>query len=132
LRYCGEEQTINEIAGKHQLSPVMISRWKSEFLERAPLSVWTSGRRNYLESAAPALIGNRKSSKQKNAFANDGIYNSLMSHADEIQKHQDDAKNVANGLKSLKNVLNAQSGKQIDKAFADQALSIIDTLSAKY
>jgi hypothetical protein len=70
--------------------------------------------------------------KQKNAFSNDGIYNSLMAHVAQIQKHQDDAKNVANGLKSLKNELNAQSGKQIDKAFADQALSIIATLSAKY
>lgn len=32
-----EEQTVNEIAGKHELNPVMISRWKAEFLERAPL-----------------------------------------------------------------------------------------------
>nr|WP_127572435.1 MULTISPECIES: IS3 family transposase [Paenibacillus] len=30
-----EEQTVNEIAAKYELSPVMISRWKSEFLERA-------------------------------------------------------------------------------------------------
>jgi hypothetical protein len=70
--------------------------------------------------------------KQKNAFANEGIYNSLTAHVAQIQKHQDDAKNVANGLKSLKNELNAQSGKQIDKVFADQALSIVATLSAKY
>jgi putative transposase len=37
LEVLREEQTINGIAGKHQLSPVMISRWKAEFLERAPL-----------------------------------------------------------------------------------------------
>ncbi|KZE54122.1 transposase [Brevibacillus parabrevis] len=30
-----EEQTVNEIAAKYELSPVMISRWKVEFLERA-------------------------------------------------------------------------------------------------
>nr|WP_145862591.1 MULTISPECIES: IS3 family transposase [Paenibacillus] len=30
-----EEQTVNEIASKYELSPVMISRWKAEFLERA-------------------------------------------------------------------------------------------------
>jgi len=37
LEVLREEQTVNEIAGKHELSPVMISRWKAEFLERAPL-----------------------------------------------------------------------------------------------
>lgn len=30
-----EEQTVNEIASKYELSPVMVSRWKAEFLERA-------------------------------------------------------------------------------------------------
>ena len=35
LEVLREEQTVNEIAGKYELSPVMISRWKSEFLERA-------------------------------------------------------------------------------------------------
>ncbi|MEJ8548850.1 IS3 family transposase [Brevibacillus borstelensis] len=32
-----EEQTVNEIAAKYELSPVMVSRWKAEFLERASL-----------------------------------------------------------------------------------------------
>ncbi|GCL74910.1 hypothetical protein PN4B1_48960 [Paenibacillus naphthalenovorans] len=32
-----EEQTVNEIAGKYELSPVMLSRWKAEFLERASM-----------------------------------------------------------------------------------------------
>jgi putative transposase len=31
-----EEATVNEIAAKYGISPVMISRWKQEFLERTP------------------------------------------------------------------------------------------------
>ena len=31
------EQTVNEIAAKYELSPVMISRWKAEFIERASM-----------------------------------------------------------------------------------------------
>lgn len=30
-----EEGTVNEIAAKHGINPVMLSRWKTEFLERA-------------------------------------------------------------------------------------------------
>ena len=30
-----EEETVNEIAAKHGINPVMMSRWKTEFLERA-------------------------------------------------------------------------------------------------
>ena len=30
-----EEATLNEIAARYDVSPVMLSRWKSEFLERA-------------------------------------------------------------------------------------------------
>ncbi|EGL81482.1 Integrase catalytic region [Caldalkalibacillus thermarum TA2.A1] len=37
-----EEQTVNEIAGKYELSPVMIRRWKAEFLKRA-LMVFQKG-----------------------------------------------------------------------------------------
>jgi transposase len=32
-----EEQTVNEIARKYEVSPVMISRWKAEFMERASM-----------------------------------------------------------------------------------------------
>ncbi|MGY4110499.1 transposase [Aeribacillus sp. SP014] len=32
-----EEQTVNEIAAKYELSPVMVSRWKAEFLERSSM-----------------------------------------------------------------------------------------------
>lgn len=35
LEVLREEQTVNEIAAKYELSPVMLSRWKAEFLERA-------------------------------------------------------------------------------------------------
>jgi len=30
-----EEGTVNEIAARHGINPVMLSRWKVEFLERA-------------------------------------------------------------------------------------------------
>jgi putative transposase len=30
-----EEDTLNEIAARHSINPVMLSRWKTEFLERA-------------------------------------------------------------------------------------------------
>lgn len=35
LEILREEQTVNEIAAKYEVSPVMISRWKAEFLDRA-------------------------------------------------------------------------------------------------
>jgi putative transposase len=37
LEVLQEEQTVNEIAAKYELNPVMISRWKAEFLERASM-----------------------------------------------------------------------------------------------
>lgn len=35
LEVLQEEATLNEIASRYDVSPVVISRWKSEFLERA-------------------------------------------------------------------------------------------------
>ncbi len=35
LELLREESTVNELAAKYQISPVVISRWKVEFLERA-------------------------------------------------------------------------------------------------
>jgi putative transposase len=35
LEVLREERTVNEIASSYELSPVMISRWKAEFLEQA-------------------------------------------------------------------------------------------------
>lgn len=37
LQVLREEYTVNEIAAKHQISPVVIGRWKTEFLEKAPM-----------------------------------------------------------------------------------------------
>lgn len=36
LEVLREELTVNEIAAKYDLNPVMLSRWKAEFLERMP------------------------------------------------------------------------------------------------
>lgn len=35
LELLREEKTVNELADKYELSPVLISRWKAEFLEHA-------------------------------------------------------------------------------------------------
>lgn len=35
LEVLREEGTVNEIAVRHGVNPVMVSRWKAEFLERA-------------------------------------------------------------------------------------------------
>jgi transposase-like protein len=36
LEILSEAYTVNEIAAKHGISPVVITRWKKEFLEKAP------------------------------------------------------------------------------------------------
>ena len=35
LQLLREENTVNELAAKHQISPVVIGRWKTTFMERA-------------------------------------------------------------------------------------------------
>ena len=35
LEILSEESTINQIAAKHGVSPIVLSRWKKEFMERA-------------------------------------------------------------------------------------------------
>ena len=35
LQLLREENTVNELAATHQISPVVIGRWKTQFLERA-------------------------------------------------------------------------------------------------
>ena len=37
LEVLQEAATVNEIAAKYGISPVVISRWKIEFMERAPV-----------------------------------------------------------------------------------------------
>jgi putative transposase len=39
LEVLREEATVNEIAAKYGISPVMISCWRQKFLERAPLKL---------------------------------------------------------------------------------------------
>lgn len=36
LEVLREERTVNEIAARYGINPVMVSRWKTDFLERAP------------------------------------------------------------------------------------------------
>ena len=36
LEVLREEATVNEIAARHGINPVMVSRWKQEFVNRAP------------------------------------------------------------------------------------------------
>ncbi|XEC96603.1 transposase [Paenibacillus tarimensis] len=35
LEMVSEESTVNQLAAKYDVSPVVLSRWKKEFLERA-------------------------------------------------------------------------------------------------
>lgn len=35
LEILSEESTLNELAAKYDINPVLLSRWKKEFLERA-------------------------------------------------------------------------------------------------
>ena len=37
LEVLREERTVNQIASLHELSPMLISRWKAEFFERASM-----------------------------------------------------------------------------------------------
>jgi len=37
LEVLREERTVNQIASLHELNPMLISRWKAEFLERASM-----------------------------------------------------------------------------------------------
>ena len=36
LEVLREEATLNEIAAKYEISPVMVGRWKQDFIDRAP------------------------------------------------------------------------------------------------
>ncbi|MFD3445948.1 polysaccharide lyase 8 family protein [Microbacteriaceae bacterium 4G12] len=60
---------------------------------------------------------------QKGWIMNEGIYNSLISKINHIQKHTNDSKLVSKGVKALENEVRAQFGKMIDPAFANFLLS---------
>jgi len=53
LEILSEAYTVNEIAAKHGISPVVITRWKKEFLEKAPevFKKGTSGTEKELEAS---------------------------------------------------------------------------------
>ncbi|MGI6752675.1 MAG: transposase [Anaerovoracaceae bacterium] len=39
LEILSEVYTVNEIAAKHEISPVVLAGWKKEFLKKAPKSL---------------------------------------------------------------------------------------------
>ncbi|MEH7503566.1 polysaccharide lyase 8 family protein [Neobacillus drentensis] len=60
---------------------------------------------------------------QNGWIMNDGIYNSLISKVDRIQKHKDDSRLVYLGVEALENEVRAQFGIMIDPVFANFLLS---------
>lgn len=60
---------------------------------------------------------------QNGWIMNDGIYNSLISKVERIQKHKDDSRLVYLGVEALENEVRAQFGKKINPVFANFLLS---------
>ncbi|MFP5114645.1 polysaccharide lyase 8 family protein [Bacillaceae bacterium C204] len=60
---------------------------------------------------------------QNGWIMNDGIYNSLNSKVDQIQKHKNDSDLINEGVKALENQVQAQSGKMINPVFGNFLLS---------
>jgi hyaluronoglucosaminidase len=58
-------------------------------------------------------------------ITNKGILNSLLAKVDQIQKAAGDEKQTENGLNALKNEVQAQNGKHIDKDYAALLLEIL-------
>jgi putative transposase len=81
IRVLREEETVAEIAAKEGLNPVMISRWKAEFLERAKMVfdrspteaekelAWEKERRALLEQKVGQLTIENDWLKKKSAEA---------------------------------------------------------------
>ena len=63
---------------------------------------------------------------EKGYITNHGILNSLQSKVKSIQKDEGDTKKVLNGLKALRNEVEAQSGKKISSDFAALLLKSIE------
>jgi hyaluronate lyase len=61
---------------------------------------------------------------QQGWISNQGIYNSLLTMVGVVQQHGDD-KQMKNAWNALENHIRAQSGKKMDKAFAEQLLEAI-------
>jgi hypothetical protein len=60
---------------------------------------------------------------------NEGILKSMLGKIDNLQKHEGDKSLTLNGLAALENEIKAQSGKHIDKTFADELLADIAYVS---
>jgi hyaluronate lyase len=66
-----------------------------------------------------------KFANEKGFITNKGIANSLLAKISNVQTHQSDEKQKINGLNSLKNEVEAQSGKHITREFAEYLLENI-------
>ena len=62
LEVLREEQTVAEIAVKHQIHPTLITRWKTEFLETGPKAVFDRSKQ-VDETARLKLEAEEKESK---------------------------------------------------------------------
>ncbi|MEK3645996.1 IS3 family transposase [Aeribacillus sp. FSL M8-0235] len=84
LEVLREEQTVNEIAAKYELSPVMVSRWKAEFLERSSM-VFEKG------SSEVDKIRKEYEAKQENL---EKLVGQLTVEVDWLKKNLDSNKSV--------------------------------------
>jgi hyaluronate lyase len=66
-----------------------------------------------------------KFANEKGWITNKGIANSLLAKISNVQKHHSEEKQLINGLNSLKNEVEAQSGKHITREFAEYLLENI-------
>ena len=69
---------------------------------------------------------------QKGFITNEGILNSLQSKVKSIQKDGGDTKKVLNGLKALRNEVEAQAGKKISSDFSALLLIDIECIESLY
>jgi hypothetical protein len=69
-----------------------------------------------------------KDGATKGYITGDGLLNSLLIKTDTLQKEMQGNNDITNGLKTLKNELEAQSGKGISSDFADSLLEILSYL----
>ncbi|HEY4552108.1 MAG TPA: discoidin domain-containing protein [Bacillaceae bacterium] len=68
---------------------------------------------------------------EKHLITNSGILQGLLAKAGQIQKFQNDSRQRENSMKSLENMVNAQSGKNIDHTFAELILQDVAFIKEK-
>jgi hypothetical protein len=78
--------------------------------------------------AVDSLDETLKDGATKGYITGDGLLNSLLIKTDTLQKEMQGNNDITNGLKTLKNELEAQSGKGISSDFADSLLEILSYL----